>query len=428
MKRGAALILAIWTIAVLSIMVLAFSYEARQHAGVNLYVQSRNRTNHLIDAGKILAEIVLLDYKNAAEWSEDQDAADLLEKDAWYKEKQDLKTMSKCVIGPVYLDEDNPEDSLVMVEIETVNSGSKGVININELYASQDGSSDANVSERWWMIFKICGIPEELDTPEEGNINLWNVLTSSWKDWRDSDDTVTSLDGEECGAESEWYEELEEKYKGVDETVKDELRRRPRNGPIPDIRELSYIRGFRDYPAVLTGGVIDPWEEKDRQHTVRGVMDFFCTEGVAKINVNNCTSVDALMTIPGIFDKSQITEDDVLDEAREVAQAILAALATKPEDRDVDESLTSWPFTDWSDMLKRVEDLDGSNVSSSDIGSEAKEYLSFSADDNSIFKIRITAESGGTQRAVEAECYVNSKDSKVRYIKWVENASPGRGK
>ena len=62
-RRGSALVLAIWVIAVLSIMVLSFSYEARQQAGINLYVQNRNRTIHLIDAGKTLAEIVLLDYK-----------------------------------------------------------------------------------------------------------------------------------------------------------------------------------------------------------------------------------------------------------------------------------------------------------------------------------------------------------------------------
>ena len=67
------------------------------------------------------------------------------------------------------------------------------------------------------------------------------------------------LPGEECGAEDEWYEEMEKKFKNVDEDVKNELKRRPRNGPIPDIHELAYVRGFRDYPQVLTGGVINPW-------------------------------------------------------------------------------------------------------------------------------------------------------------------------
>ncbi len=115
MKRGSALILALWTIAVLSVMVIAFAYEARQQKGINVYVQRRNRAAHLIDAGKILAEIVLLDYENATEWSEDEDPAELLEDDAWYEAKRDLKTHSKCQIGPVFLDEEYPEASLVMV-------------------------------------------------------------------------------------------------------------------------------------------------------------------------------------------------------------------------------------------------------------------------------------------------------------------------
>lgn len=423
MRKASALILALWTIAVLSVMVLSFAYEARQQTGINFYVQNRNRAVHLIDAGKILAEIVLLDYKNVADWSEDQDDAKMLEEDAWYREKQDLKASSKCTIGPVYLDGENPEDSLVTITIQSSNSGSKGIININELYDASDGSADKNANYRWWMIFKSHNIPEELVVPKEGRINLWNVLIASWKDWLDIDHTVTSIDGKECGAEDEWYEEKEDEFEGIDEKMKDEIRRRPRNGPIPDVKELSYVRGFRDYPAVLTGGVINPWEDEKEQITVRGIMDLFCTDGSAKINVNNCDSIDALITIPGIFDKDTIADEDdeCVEEAKEIAQAIISALGTIPEDRDVDESRSSWPFTDWNDMLTRVEDLNGLKVSSSDIGSEAKEYISFKAEDDTVFKVRIVAEAGGMKRAAEAECYV--KDDNVRYVKWVDNAS-----
>ena len=419
MKRGSALIMALWTIAVLSIMVISFAYEARQQKGINVYVQRRNRASHLIDAGKILAEIVLLDYKNASEWSEDEDADKLLEDDAWYEAKRNLKSQSKCTIGPVYLDEDAPESALIMVEIESSDSSQKGVININELYQGSDGTSEKNVNERWWMIFRSHDIPEELDTERDGRIKLWNILIASWKDWRDSDDTVTSIEGDECGAEDEWYEKLEEKFKGIDEDQKNELRRRPRNGPIPDIRELAYVRGFRDYPQVLTGGVINPWADEKEQIQVKGIMDLFCTDGSLKINVNNCKSIDTLITIPGVFDKTEIDRDDVVDEAREVAQAIIDALAQEPDDRDVDKSLGSWPFKDWSDMLKRVEDNRQSGVKSSDIGSEAKEYMTFGIEDNTIFKVKITVESDGMQRVVLAECYV--KDNKIRYVKWIDD-------
>lgn len=415
-RRASALVFAIWTIAVLSIMALSFAYEAKQHAGINIYVQRRNRVSHLLEAGRVLGEIVLAGYKDAPEWTEDQDDDKMLEEDAWFKEKQDLKTYSRCTIGPVMLDEDNPEASLVTVEIEASNSGSTGIININGLYNGRDGSSDPKYTERWWMIFRSHNIPEELDTPKEGTINLWNVLIASWNDWRDEDDTVTQIDGKDCGAENEWYEELEEEYKNIDDDTKNELKRRPRQGPIPDIRELQYVRGWRDYPQVLTGGVINPWEEDEKERIeVRGVMDLFCTDGPMKININNCDSLDALVTIPGIYDDP--SDDDCVEEAKEVAQAILDALKQMPEDREVDETLDFWPFKDWNDMTSRVNDLGGS-VGSDDIGSDASNYFAYSLDETTVFKMKITGESSGMSRTVEAECYVSG--SKIRYVKWKE--------
>lgn len=416
MRRGSALVFAIWVIAVLSIMAISFSFEAKQQSGINLYVQQRNRVAHLIDAGKILAEIVLVGYKDVPDWSEDQDDEKMLEDDAWFREKQNLKANSKCTIGPVYLDEENPESSLVTIEIETSNSGDKGIINVNELYSGSSEKGDSKYTERWWMIFQSHNIPEELDTPEEGRINLWNVLMASWNDWRDSDGSVTSIDSQECGAEKEWYEEMEEKFKNLDEHERNELKRRPRQGPIPDVKEMQYIRGFRDYPQVLTGGVINPWDDKKNHIEVKGIMDLFCTDGPSKININNVSSVDALMTIPGIY--ADPKDDDCVEEAREIAEAILAALKEKPEDRDVDENAPAWPFKDWNDMLARIDNSE-SPVKSTDIGPEAKNYMIFAPEEDTVFKIKITGESMGMSRSVQAEGYVT--DKKVRYVKWSEN-------
>ena len=141
------------------------------------------------------------------------------------------------------------------------------------------------------MIFRAHNIPEELDTPKDGNIKLWNILIASWDDWRDTDDSVTQIDSEDAGAENDWYKELEDKFEGTDEE-KNELIRRPRNGPIPELKELRFIRGFRDYPQILTGGVINPWAKKDEQITVKGLLEgtdgVFTLTGDTKINVNTC--------------------------------------------------------------------------------------------------------------------------------------------
>ena len=106
MRRGSALLTALVTIAALSIMVMAFVYEAKQQAGINVYVRERNRVGRLVDAGRILGEIVMVNFKSAPEWSEDLDIEKLLEEDRWGREKQELKSNSRCTIGPILLDEE----------------------------------------------------------------------------------------------------------------------------------------------------------------------------------------------------------------------------------------------------------------------------------------------------------------------------------
>ena len=406
-RKGSALLMSLVTIAVLSVLVISFVYEARQQAGINVYVRERNRVNRLVEAGQALGEIVLLKYSDVADWNEDQDTDKLLEDDRWLLAKQDLKRYSKCTSGPILLDETRDKDGELVnpstgkVELQSVNSGETGIININELY---NGANDSKYMERWWMIFQSHNIPEELSTEKDGVINLWNILIASWDDWRDQDDTVTAIDGEECGAESKWYEEYEE-----DNHIDEEDRKRPRNGRIPDVHELAYLRGWREYPQVLTGGVINPWEHKDNQITVRGLEDLFCTEGSSKININSCKSLDVLVTIPGIFADPE--RDDAMDEAKVVAQAILDGLSAEPVHRDdYDRNRTWWPYKDWSDLIDRVDE---------DIGNEAGNYLAYSTDvATTVFKMKITCESKGMTRIVQAECYV--KDQKVRYLSWRE--------
>lgn len=396
MRRASALLMALWTIAVLSIMVLSFAAEAHLQSGINVYVRERNRVNRLTDAGQQLAEVVLCDYQNAPEWTDGEDASALMEDDRWVFEKRELKTATRCTIGPVLLDEDNPESGTVEVEIEISNAGQENAININELWSE----GDASYRLRWEMILQTHGIPEELETPEDGTIKLWNILIASWNDWRDADDQVFVMDGQSLGAEKTWYKEEYEKDK-----VEDEDKRFPRNGQIPDIQELGYVRGFKDYPAVLTGGVINPWAKKDEQISVKGIAGEFGVTGSAKINVNSCT-INQLLTVPGIYDED---DDDEQSSGREIAQAIIDGLKVMPEG-NVDESRTWWPYRDWSDLVNRVD---------VQIGNEASNYLIYKPDNNSIFKIKITGESMGMSRVVQAKGYV--KDGKVRYIEWRED-------
>ena len=407
MRRASALIVALWVIAVLSIMVMSFATEAHLQTGVNVYVRERNRVNRLVDAGQVLAEVVIAGFSEAKDWSPDEDINELLEDDRWTLEKRALKSDSKCTIGPILVDDRRDKDgnlvnpSTVTIDIELVNAGEKNAINVNELYSS----GDQNYRIRWEMILTSHGIPEdfEIDT-DDGRFKLTDHLIACWNDWRDDDDLPTNIDAVECGAESSWYEDRYDKDK-----VDDEDRRFPRNGSIPDIQELSYVRGFRDYPAVLTGGVLNPTADKDEQITVSGIVSLLGTSGSSKVNVNSCT-VEQLLTIPGIFVED---DDDDMAEGREIAEAIIGGLSEKP-DYDVDESRSWWPYKDWNDLVQRV-----SNFADVQVGGEAAEYLNYVPDKESIFKVRIVGESMGMKREVNAECYL--KDKKVRYIKWRED-------
>ena len=404
MRRGSALLMALWVIAVLSIMVLSFASEAHLQTGINVYMRERNRVSRLVDAGRILAEVVLSDYANVSEWSEDEDADKLFEDDRWYKEKRDLKSGRPCVIGPILVDEENPESGTVKVEMRITRG-----LNINELTPD----SDQNWRLRWEMLLKSHGIPEDYEVEaydsqhnSRSRFNLINLLIASFADWVDADDNSTSIDGEDCGAESNWYEEEYD-----DNNVDDEYKRYPRNGPIPDIKELSYIRGFREFPVVLTGGVLNPEEDPKDQITVKGIAEMFNTVGSAKVYVNDCTR-DELMTVPGIFDEE---DEEDFEKSTENIDAILGAKSEEP-DYDVDETQSWWQYKDFQDLQQRVADYGGNNAQ---VGTEASNYLLFKPDDTTIFEITIECESMGMTRSVKAKAYLKDKD--VRYVEWEED-------
>ncbi|MBR3221572.1 MAG: hypothetical protein IKF72_05000 [Kiritimatiellae bacterium] len=431
-RAGSALLMALWIIAVLAVMVLSFSFEAHQQAGINVYVRERNRVNRLVEPGRILGETILLGYGDAKEWNEDEDVADLDEEDRWYKEKRDLKFRTCCKIGPILMDEEDPESGTVTVDIELANSGASNGINVNELFSG----GDQNYLLRWQMILRNAGINEELevevkDADGRGSSrhNLMNHLIACWNDWRDEDDNVSAgpitndpdvKSESDDGAESKWYEEydetLEKEARGREEReAAKEDRRRPRNGSIPDIKELGYIRGFRDFPAILTGGLLHPDEDESEENPrLKGIVDLLGTTGSSKITITPTTTIDQLMTIPGIFPEGD--DDDDREDSMMLAQAVLDALKIKPEDYDVDESRDWWPYKDWADLCQRVADVADTNIQ---IGDEAQQYIEWQPSETSVFKMKISCESMGMTREVNCKCYV--KDKKVRYIEWREN-------
>ena len=449
-RPGSVLIMALWIIAILSVMVVSFAFEARQQAGIDVYVRERNRVSRLIDSGRVLGEVVLLGYNDAPDpeiKSGAPDWDDAFEEDRWVIEKYDLKTNHKCTIGPIRLDEQDEDEEAdedaptLTVELKFESATSK--IDINSL-------TDEKGFEIFKTILRGSGIDDELEVEVEEagrsgskEHNLMNLLVASWKDWRDEDDEVSKgpfADDddyrhdpqEDDGAEKSWYEERDE-----EDEIPAKDRRVPANGPIKKLEELSYIRGFRDFPSVLTGGLLYPdQEESEINPRLTGIMDNFKVSGGMKIELNDETREKDLKTIMSpLYDPDDMSETEDLND---LVQAILTALKTPPEDEDeVDETRTWWPFKDFSDLQKRVEDVGfnekvpeeikeyirwpGESAASSSSGKSAKDKKGGGSEDVEKFAMTITGESMGMKYVVNARCIV--EDKKVRYIEWSENES-----
>lgn len=446
-RRGSALIMAIWIIAILSVMVVSFAFEARQQAGIDIYVRERNRVNRMVDSGRMIGEVVLLGHQDVSAPEIRSGAPDWKEPfhdDRWVIEKHELKTTDKCKIGPICLEEREEDDDsdigTITIEITAENATSK--IDINSFCDEKD----KNYASRFQTILQQSGIDEELEVEVEdanrsgrSRHNLMNLLIASWKDWRDDDDTVskgplTDSDynpREDDGAEKSWYEERDEE----DEIpIKD--RRVPANGPIKKLEELSYIRGFRDFPAVLTGGLLYPdQEESEDNPRLTGIMNRFKVSGGPKIEINDTTTAEDLSTIPGIFPDDP-EDTSACEDRDELIEAILGAVKTMPEeDDDIDKTRSWWPYKDFSDLCKRVDDY-GCNLK---IPDDIKEYIEFpgssggssvggdskgskkNSEDAKKYCMTITGESLGMKYVVKARCFID--DKKVRYIEWNENES-----
>ena len=417
MKRGSALLMALWIILVLGVIVISFAFEAKLQGGINLYVQGKNRVKRMMEAGKTIGEVVIANYADAKRWEENEDEKELLEDDRWYKEKRALKYSKGCTIGPLVLDAEDPDSGTITVEITLDSSDESAGININKLV------QDSNYDDRMRMILDSIGVPREknFDIGENKTIGLQSHIIACIKDFIDDDDTRYDIHNNETGdgegAEKAEYEEYYEDHK---KEFADEDRFEPANCELTDIKELSRALCFRELPAILTGGVLNPWEDKENQIIIsKGLVSsgLLSVTGDGKVNVNRA-SADQLLLVPGILDPEELDDGD-LEESREVAEAIVNCRKIKPEDYDVPEDCSEWgygEYTDdwWTDLTRRVSDEFDVTIDPA-----AKEYLTaLPGESDSIFRMKIIAEVLDMAYVAECTCYV--KDKKVRYTRWKE--------
>ena len=385
-RSGSALIIALWTISLLSMLVMSFALDAMLEGRISTYVRQRRRVDYLTQSGVAIAEMLMEKQQNvsAASSSDEED-------DKWREPALRIRRGQTAVV------EQPIGDGVVRIEIIP----EPARWNINVLMGK-------NYDVVWEQIFTTAGIPQE----------RFSELIDCWNDWVDEDSTPLT-----DGAEDDFYKSLEPPYKA-------------RNKQIDTVDELRLVKGF--VPAILDGGLLNPEEKnKDLQIMVKGIKELFTTYGDGKVNVN-AAPMEVLLTIPGV---DEITAGAIVEE-REGAgsgpslgglsgasrtaggrtQSKLSSVkstAAKPASGRSGLNKTGSPaagqagtdpedfsFTSPEDFMARIPGLD----------TGVKNYINTKSN---TFRLVIEGEAAGITHRIQAIAEVES--NRVRYLRWRED-------
>jgi len=298
-RRGAALIIALWTIGLLSMLVMSFALDAMLEGRIGTYQRQRRRVDYLTQSGVAVAEMLLAKQESVSSAS----SSDANE-DRWKDTALRIKRGQTAVV-------DEPiGDGVVHVEIIP----EPARWNINILVGS---SYDAV----WEQIFTVAGIPQD----------YFSGLIDCWNDWVDEDSLPLS-----DGAEDDYYKSLNPPYVA-------------RNKSIDTVDELRLVKGF--VPAILDGGVLNPEERnKELQVAVKGIKELFTTYGDGKINVN-AAPMEVLLTIPGV---DEVTAGAIIEEREGAGTGTGASRSAAKKTSANDGETVDYSFTSVGDFMSRI--------------------------------------------------------------------------
>ena len=374
-RQGSALIVALWTIALLSMLVMSFALDAMLEGRVGTYVRQRRRVDYLTQSGVAIAETLLIKQYSVSSASSTDDSLD-----RWRSPALRLKRGQTAVV-------DEPiGDGVVHVEIIP----EPARWNINILVGT-------GYDAVWEQIFTVAGIPQD----------YFSKLIDCWNDWVDAD-SVPLTDG----AEDDYYKSLEPPYKA-------------RNKAVDTVDELRLVKNF--VPAILDGGVLNPEEKNpELRITVKGIKELFTTYGDGKINVN-AAPMEVLMTIPGI---DQITAGAIVEERegrnagtsasssqRGTTSTRTTSTSTRTTSTKTATSKTSasqgktdeeedYSFTSVGDVVSRIPGLDSKSTA-------------FMSTSSKTFRLVIEGRAAGITHKIRAIAEYENKQ--VRYLQWRED-------
>ena len=250
-EGGAALIVALWTVLILSLLIGGLAYEMHIEAGITSHARKRMKAQIAARGGAEYAKFLLILSFNVSSLPPDPDNEDL------WNWANNLAKGGK--VGPINL---TMGSSTATVEILPEASRK----NVNKL-------DDCG----WEDLLDRAGVPEE-DRPE---------LIDCFMDFTDENDEHRLNGAEEDDA---YYKE--QGYK-------------PKNAPLDTVDELLLIKGFT--PAIVYGG--PPPDPKSEP--LRGIAHLLTTFGDGKVNVNTA-SREVLLTLTAANGK--MMDDWVVDD------------------------------------------------------------------------------------------------------------------
>jgi general secretion pathway protein K len=226
-REGAALIVALWVLIILSLIVGSFAFEAKLEAMLVSYKRKKYQAEMLAKSGIEYARAIL----DSANMAKELEIADLAEDPDGFNQaalyvQRSLSTTTEIELGA----------GRFSVTIESAESGR----NVNLL-----------TREQWQDIFEMANVPS----------SEWDTMIDCLEDWIDEND-LHGLNGAE--SDDPFYQE-----RGY--PVKD--------GPLDSIEELLLVKGWG--PEILYGRQAD--EENDE---IYGIGDILTVWGDGKVNLN----------------------------------------------------------------------------------------------------------------------------------------------
>ncbi len=235
-KKGAALLVALWVLIILSLIVGSFAFEIQLEAMLVSHQRKKFHAEMAAYSGLEYARAILDQQANAKELEIEDMAEDL---DGFMQAalfiKRGLSTTSKIEL----------DDSTFHVTLKSAEAGR----NINLL-----------VRGEWLEIFEMANIPS----------TEWDTMIDCLEDWIDEGD-LHQLNGAE--SDDPFYQDRGYPVK---------------NGPLDSVEELLLIKGWGE--DVLFGK-----EEDEESDAIFGIANLLTVWGDGKVNLNTATA-DVLLS------------------------------------------------------------------------------------------------------------------------------------